>query len=112
MRKTRSAPNEAGCSAQGATMKRLALAAAIAQALVSPAAHAEPATSFYGRDGSYAGSAFTYGNQKTFTNNRGEFSGTSITHGGTTNFYDNAGRFQGSTMQQGTASNPLTGTRR
>jgi len=46
--------------------------------VVEPTAHAESAT-FYGRDGSYQGSAFTYGNQRTFTNNRGEFTGSSIT---------------------------------
>jgi len=34
--------------------------------LLSPA-HSEPATTFYGRDGSYQGSAFTYGNQRTFS---------------------------------------------
>src|SRR5207237_8326655 len=45
---------------------------------VAPTAHAESAT-FYGRDGSYQGSAFTYGNQRTFTNIRGEFTGSSIT---------------------------------
>jgi hypothetical protein len=69
---------------------------ALALLLAATAAHGEPATNFYGRDGSYAGSAFTHGNQRTFTNSRGEFSGSSITHGNVTNFYDKAGRFQGS----------------
>jgi hypothetical protein len=69
---------------------------ALALLLAATAAHGEPATNFYGRDGSYAGSAFTHGNQHTFTNSRGEFSGSSITHGNVTNFYDKAGRFQGS----------------
>jgi len=69
---------------------------ALALLLAATAAHGEPATNFYGRDGSYAGSALTHGNQQTFTNSRGEFSGSSITHGNVTNFYDKAGRFQGS----------------
>jgi hypothetical protein len=40
---------------------------------LSPTAQSEPVTNFYGRDGSYQGSAFTHGNQKTITNERGEF---------------------------------------
>jgi len=74
--------------------------------LLSPAAHSEPMT-FYGCDGSYAGSAFTHGNQRTFTNARGQFAGSSITHGNMTTYFDKAGKFQGSTIRQGTPSNPL-----
>jgi hypothetical protein len=77
--------------------------------VVGPTAHAESAT-FYGRDGSYQGSAFTYGNQRTFTNNRGEFTGSSITHGNATTFYDRNGHFTGSITRPSTSTNhPLTG---
>jgi hypothetical protein len=57
--------------------------------------HSEPATNFYGRYGSYQGSAFTYGNQKTFTNSRGEFAGSSITRDNTTTYFDKAGTLSG-----------------
>jgi hypothetical protein len=79
--------------------------------LLSPAARSEPVTSFLWPRRILSSSAFTYGNQRSFSNSRGEFVGSSITHGNTTAYFDKAGRYQGSTIRQGTPSNPLTGGR-
>ena len=53
--------------------------------------------SFYDRNGSFAGSGVTRGNQTTFTDRNGRFDGTAMRNSdGTTSFYDRNGRFTGS----------------
>jgi hypothetical protein len=73
----------------------IALIAWLASAL------AEPSTSrsFYDRNGSFAGSLVTRGNETSFTDRNGRFDGTTIRNSdGTTSFYDKNGHFTGSVI--------------
>jgi hypothetical protein len=58
--------------------------------------------SFYDRNGSFAGSSVTRGNETTFTDRNGRFDGTSIKNSdGTTSVYDRNGHFTGSVTNTG-----------
>jgi hypothetical protein len=69
--------------------------AAIVLTLSSPAC--AQSRSFYDRNGHFAGSSSTHGNQTTFTDRNGRFSGSAIRNSdGTTSFNDRSGHFAGS----------------
>jgi hypothetical protein len=79
--------------------KRTITIIAVLALLASPAlAQQSTSRAYYDRNGSFAGSSTTHGNQTTFTDRAGKFEGTSIRNSdGTTSHYDRAGRFIGST---------------
>lgn len=54
--------------------------------------------SFYGANGSFAGSSTTRGNTASFYNGNGSFAGSSVRHGNSTSFYDGQGRYSGSSV--------------
>jgi hypothetical protein len=66
-------------------------------------AKAEPSSSrsFYGSNGSFAGSSVTRDRTTNFYNARGSLDGTSIRYGRSTSFYDGRGRFTGSSINTG-----------
>jgi hypothetical protein len=74
------------------------LAIALAMWFISAVrAEPSPSRSFYDRNGSFAGSSVTHGNQTSFTDRNGRFDGTAIKNSDvTTSFYDARGRFTGS----------------
>ena len=77
------------------------LASLVLIGATATAALAEPSTSrsFYDRNGSFAGSSVTRGNQTTFTERNGRFDGSAIRNSdGTTSFYDRNGHFTGSVI--------------
>jgi hypothetical protein len=74
------------------------LAAAIALALLDPAAAQTSTRSFYNERGSFAGQSFTRGNCTSFSDGQGRFSGSAIRHGNSTSFYDGRGRYTGSVI--------------
>ena len=87
-------------------MTRLTLATALLAALIPAfAGTSSPANagslSFYGRNGSYAGSSITRGNYSTFTDAGGRYIGSSIRSGRTTTIYGANGSRAGSITRTG-----------
>jgi hypothetical protein len=87
-------------------MIKTLFALALAAATFLPAA-AQTSSSFFGPNGSFAGSAITRGNPQapggsstSFYGSNGHFTGSSITRGRETTFYDRNGHFTGSVIQQ------------
>lgn len=80
---------------------RLALAVALMIAGVTSTPAVAGSTSFYNRNGSYAGSAITRNGHTTYTNASGAYIGSSITRGRTTTVYDRNGSFAGSSTRNG-----------
>jgi hypothetical protein len=77
-----------------------ALALAIVCSLAIIRAHAQQHSTFTDREGRFAGSSATRGNQTDISDRSGRFSGSSITRGNKTDFFDANGRYQGTTTQQ------------
>jgi hypothetical protein len=68
--------------------------------LTATALAAAQSRAFYDRDGRFAGSSVTRGNQTSFTDRNGRFDGTAIRNSdGTTSFYDREGHFTGSSKK-------------
>ena len=80
-------------------MTRFLISAAVFATLAVPAAAGS--ISFYGRNGSYAGSAITRGGYTTFTDGGGRYLGSSITRGRTTIVYGANGNRVGSSTRTG-----------
>jgi hypothetical protein len=80
----------------------IGLGAALALLAATPHVLAQTsARSFYGSNGSFAGSSVTRGNSTSFYDSQGRFSGSSIQHGNSKSFYDGRGRYTGSSIDTG-----------
>ena len=77
----------------------LLYAAALLATLTVPAAAGS--TSYYNRNGSYAGSSLTRGNFTTYTNAGGAYAGSSVRIGRTTILYGANGSRVGSSTRTG-----------
>lgn len=71
-------------------------------AMVAGVAHAQSTTrSYYGSNGSFAGSSTTRGNSSTYYGPNGQFEGTAIRRGSSSTYYDGQGRYLGSSTSTG-----------
>jgi hypothetical protein len=84
---------------------------ALLAATPAAAQHAT-SSSFFGPNGSFAGSAITRGSSTSFYGPNGNFTGSSTRVGNTTTFYGPKGNYQGSVIRPtGSSNHPLMGGR-
>jgi YD repeat-containing protein len=83
-------------------MKKPLLSGVAVLFLASPACAQNQ--SFYGPNGSVAGSSTTIGNTTSFYGPNGNLTGSSTRVGNSTSIYDNQGRFQGMVTNTGPSS--------
>jgi hypothetical protein len=80
----------------------LVLAGIIVVTLIAmPAAAQTRSRSFYGANGSFAGSSVTRGHSSSFYGSNGGFAGSAVRNGNSQSFYDEQGRFVGSSVNTG-----------